>query len=115
MSESEYTQEWCRQFYAKLAPNGTWAVPRSGLVFTKRDGKLVLTARLPWKLGMPGNARALYEYQVDDFEAHRREFGAAGIEVVDGTGEEVIDKVEAEVIPMRPLDGSRRASSNGHS
>lgn len=72
---------WCRQLYNSLADNGVWAVPRSGLVFTKKDGALVLTARMPYDERMPGDAAALSAYQQNDYECIKREFAAAGIDV----------------------------------
>jgi hypothetical protein len=37
-----------------LREGGVWGVPACGLMFMKRDGKLVLTARMPWMPEMAG-------------------------------------------------------------
>ena len=72
---------WSEMMFAVLAEGGTWGVPRSGLVFTKREGKLVLTAAMPFEPGMPGDADDLREYQDADYGIIKRAFEAAGIEV----------------------------------
>ena len=65
---------WCRMVFDSLNEGGTWAVPRSGLIFTKRDGKLVLTLRMP---EVPN------EIQDEDFELIRQHFALAEIQVVE--------------------------------
>jgi hypothetical protein len=76
--------EWCRQMWTSLADGGTWAIPRSGLIFIKRGGKLVLSMAMPYmqemeKIGVtPESLRA---HQDSDFEATREHFGRVGVEV----------------------------------
>lgn len=73
--------EWCRQCFALIADGGTWAVPRSGLIFTRRGEDLALTkivCVVPVKESR------------DDYRTIRREFKKAGITVYDETG--VFDK-----------------------
>jgi hypothetical protein len=66
---------WCQQHFARLNEGGTWIVPRSNLVFTKRGDKLYLTERGPY---------TGYNQQ-EDLDLHRHHFGQAGIEIVDET------------------------------
>ncbi len=88
--------EWSRRTFGMIRVGGTWAVPRSGLIFTKvSEGKLTLTARMPWNEGIahsaqlgadvPSDQRELESYQQTDFECIARHFKAAGIEVEDNT------------------------------
>lgn len=73
---------WCRQLFDSLTENGRWGVPRSGLTFTKQDGKLVLTALAPYLDGKTiGDAVMWRKYQIDDFRLIKRQFAEAGIEV----------------------------------
>jgi hypothetical protein len=114
LSEAEYNADWSREHFRTLRQQGVWGVPRSGLVFQKRGDKLVLIERMPHDHSlvsgqpMPMGAAELRAYQDEDFEVIRREFGLAGIEVIDGTDGERIDKVTVEPDAMPPLDGSRR-------
>ena len=79
-----------------MANRGTWAVPRSGLIFTKEDeNTLTLTARMPWNEGIahsaqlgadvPKTQQELESYQLSDFEVIASHFRAAGITVRDNT------------------------------
>jgi hypothetical protein len=76
--------EWCRQHFASIREGGIWAIPRSGLIFTKRAGRLVLTAAMPWNPAMEGTitAEELRAQQYEEFEGNRQHFAAAGIEVI---------------------------------
>lgn len=38
---------WCRNQLRMLADGGIWVVPRSGLEFTRRGNRLVLTGMFP--------------------------------------------------------------------
>lgn len=50
--------EWSRRHFGMMANHGTWAVPRSGLIFTKTDeNTLTLTARMPWNEGIAHSAQ----------------------------------------------------------
>ena len=57
-------------------------VPRSGLIFTRRKGQLVLTAQMPHDAMMPMSADELTDYQRIDYARVKREFLKAGIDVV---------------------------------
>jgi hypothetical protein len=80
---------WCRDLFALLNEGGEWGVPRSGLVFTKRGPKLVLTKVLPYTpeleegykegLDVPANAEDLLDYQRRDYEVISSYFLDAGI------------------------------------
>lgn len=39
----EYVLDWCRNLVALIADNGTWSVPRSGLVFRANKPAKTLT------------------------------------------------------------------------
>lgn len=73
---------WCRATWAMMAEGGTWGIPRSGIIFTKREGKLVLTDAMPYTSEMPMSEKELKEFQDSDFEATREEFGLIGVEVI---------------------------------
>lgn len=73
--------EWCKLIWRGLSEGGVWGVPRSGLIFRKSDGKLVLIDRMPVMPGMPLSEKELEEYQDSDYEVIREHFAAAGIEV----------------------------------
>lgn len=88
--------EWSRQFFRTLRDGGTWGVPRSGQVFTKRGTELVLTERMPWDPAMPGSEAEFRAYQEDDYEVIKRHFEAAGVTVrkdLQG-GKDMADKAE---------------------
>jgi hypothetical protein len=76
---------WSRDQYDIIRVGGVWGVPRSGLMFTKRDGWLELTARMPYSPLMPLTAEQLREQQQNDFDIIQRYFAAAGIPVIDKT------------------------------
>ena len=78
--------EWCRQLWASLADGGRWAIPRSGLIFAKRKGKLVLLTAMPWMPEMKGTitAKQLKQQQDSDFNATVENFGAIGVKVERG-------------------------------
>lgn len=73
---------WSKNHFRMMKDGGAWAVPRSGLIFTKRGERLELTARLPYDPAMPMSQTEMREYQESDFECIKRNFGAAGIAVV---------------------------------
>lgn len=78
----DYTK-WCLNLFNTLAEGGVWGVPRSGLIFTRRKGQLVLTALMPHDGAMPMLADELTEYQRTDYARIKREFLKAGIDVVE--------------------------------
>ncbi len=74
-------QEWSRKMFAAMKDGAVWGVPRSGLIFTKRDGGLVLTAEMPWIPFLPMKRADWWEHQTTDFNAIKEHFGAVGIRV----------------------------------
>ena len=82
---------WCRSLFESLNERGIWGVPRSGLIFEKRGGSLVLVKWMPWMDELaeaaaagddvPADAAALRAYQDADYELIRSRFEAAGISV----------------------------------
>jgi hypothetical protein len=85
MESSEiFHADWCRSIFALVAEGGTWGVPRSGLLFRKQDGKLVLYAEMPYDPAMPITPEQLREQQDSEFESIRRHFAAADVEVTKG-------------------------------
>jgi hypothetical protein len=84
---------WCRSHFDTMADGGIWAVPRSGLIFTRRGEALELTSRMPWTeeiaraavddWNVPANAEALRAYQDADYDLIRSRFEQAGITVRD--------------------------------
>lgn len=86
---------WSRSHFNHMREDGgIWAVPRSGLVFTRRGDELVLTARMPWTPELEAAARAgqdvpksaaeLASYQDMEYETIRDRFERAGIKVRKG-------------------------------
>lgn len=78
----EFSVLWSKAMFAQLAEGGVWGVPRSGLLFQKRDDKLVLIDAMPHMEGMPISDEELREQQKSDFENIRDVFKQAGIEVI---------------------------------
>ncbi len=78
--------QWSATQFALLSEGGIWAVPRSGLIFTRRGMTLTLTALMPHDPAMPINERQLLEQQHSDFELISRYFRAAGVTMADETG-----------------------------
>ena len=80
--------EWSRQQFEQMADGGAWAVPRSGLIFVRHGTRLVLTARMPYVVGMPVAKDVFREQQRREFESIKRHFEAAGIAVIDASKDE---------------------------
>ena len=80
---------WSLNLWESLRDRGVWAVPRSGLIFQKRQAERVLavTARMPHDPAMPVTAVELAEQQDSDVEAIRRRFERLDIAVIDETRE----------------------------
>lgn len=86
---------WSRQRFNMMRDGGTWAVPRSGLIFTRRGNELHLTAKMPFMQEMadaardgrdvPATREELESHQQQDFDCIAREFRRAGIETIDKT------------------------------
>lgn len=81
--EQAGSKAWCSQLFNNLAEGGTWAVPRSGLIFSKRGGKLVCSTRMPHMAEMPLSAAELTRQQDADVAVIRRHFAAVDIPVED--------------------------------
>lgn len=78
---------WSRGIFDGLRPDGgVWAVPRSGLIFTRRGESLILTARLPWSSSMSIPQADLEALQSGDYDAIALHMLAAGVPVSDSTG-----------------------------
>ncbi len=88
---TEQDKNWSIMRFAMMRDGSVWAVPRSGLIFTRRGDVLVLTARMPWTeeleqaaadgLDVPPSAEAFVAYQNADYEVIAERFEAAGITV----------------------------------
>lgn len=87
--------EWCKQIFSAMNDGAIWGVPRSGLIFKKEKGKLILAQRMPYLPEMssaftagdsvPPSPSALEKHQQSDVDAITAHFRAAGIEVEDRT------------------------------
>lgn len=72
---------WCRTHFAMMAEGGAWGVPRSGLLFRKQAGALILYGVMPYDERMPITAEQLREQQDGEYDGIRQAFEAAGIVV----------------------------------
>jgi hypothetical protein len=82
-----HDQQWSLNLFNRIAEGGTWAVPRSGLVFRKEKGSLVLVARMPYTdeiraaaadgRDVPQDAETLRQYQDSDYAKIVEVFGGA--------------------------------------
>lgn len=81
---------WLAEMWEMLRDGGVWGVPRSGLIFEKREAERVLavTARMPWMSAMPCSAAELDEQQRDEVEGIRARLEQVGITVIDETRED---------------------------
>lgn len=79
------THGFARGVWNMLRDGGTWAVPRSGLVYQKREDakQLALISRMPWMEGMPFPEEHLHSFQDDDHEGVEKIFAAIGIRVTE--------------------------------
>ena len=82
---------WCRKTFDVIRDGGGWGIPRSGLIFTKRNGRFELTERMPHDPAMPITASELREQQDREFSETVEHFAAAGIEVVDRIAQPIPD------------------------
>lgn len=78
---SHWDVEWCSVLYDSIVEGGTWAVPRSGMIFFKRGGGLVLVDTMPWETGMPITKEDLERQQRGEYDVIKEHFEAAGIPV----------------------------------
>jgi hypothetical protein len=74
---------WSRDHFRVMSDGGTWAVPRSGMVFVKHGNRLELSARMPHDPAMPITPEELQEQQQADFDIIKLHFEAAGVTVID--------------------------------
>ena len=81
--DSAESRAWCENHFRIMREGGTWGVPRSGLIFQKRSGKLVLTMRMPHMPQMPVTPEQLKRQQDGDFNVIRKHFAAVGVAVED--------------------------------
>lgn len=78
--------EWSRQHFRSMKIGGVWAVPRSGLVFTRTgETTLALTEVMPHVADMPMTPRELFDYQAGDFQAIQGYMKLAGVTCHDTT------------------------------
>lgn len=82
--------EWSRKHFGIMADGGTWAIPRSGLIFIKHGKELHLMARMPHDPAMPCTREQLQEQQDADFEITKVHFGAVGVVVLDKSTKESV-------------------------
>jgi hypothetical protein len=73
--------EWSRNQFRMLKDGGTWAVPRSGLIWQRRGDELILLTRMPWMKDMPITAEQLREQQDGDIKVIGEHMRAAGVKV----------------------------------
>ena len=73
--------EWSRHQFAMMKDGGVWGIPRSGVVFQRQGGELVLISRMPYTQEMPVTPAQLDQQQQADFDVVKAHFEAAGITV----------------------------------
>lgn len=78
--------EWSKNLFNNLKEGGVWAVPRSGLMFTKTNGSFALTKLMPWDPLMSFGKNELTKYQQEDYAIIAKHMRAAGISVTDNNG-----------------------------
>lgn len=87
-----YDVHWSQDLMKMIRIGGKWAVPRSGLVFTKTgEHELTLTEKMPFTPEMaeaasqgrdvPQTKEELEQYQQIDFNCIARHFRVAGVDV----------------------------------
>jgi len=81
------TETWARNMWAMLKDGGVWGVPRSGLMYRKEDGRLVLYTRMPWFTGLSVTPEILAERQDEDHAGIVALFKDIGVEVIDARTE----------------------------
>ena len=73
---------WSQAHFNLMADGGTWAIPRTGLVYRREGEALALVSRMPWHESMGITAERLRKWQDDEISAIRLNFEKAGISVV---------------------------------
>jgi hypothetical protein len=86
---------WCQTQHMMVKEGGTWAVPRSGLIFKRNAKGFELINNMPFlsemaqalqhepKMDIPKTPEELLGYQREDFRCIQRHFKAAKMEVTD--------------------------------
>jgi len=72
---------WSRNLFDSMKDGGTWAVPRSGMIFQRHGNELVLMTAMPHMAEMPITPKQLTEQQDGEFKSIKAHFEAAGIPV----------------------------------
>ena len=80
-TKDEMDRLWCQRIFNLLVEGGTWGVPRSGLVFKKQAGELVLVDMMPHVEDGLVTVNNLLRFQQEDYEAIKEKFELAGISV----------------------------------
>lgn len=83
MTVTDEGTSFARNLWAMLAEEGVWGVPRSGLMYRKKNGQLVLYARMPHHPQLPMTPLELHEQQDSDHAEIRVMFSTIGVEVVE--------------------------------
>ena len=81
---SDDVSGWCRNLWRTLRDGGSWAIPRSGLIFQKRGDQFVLIAAMPYdeKMAEIGvTPERLKQQQDADFRLTKEHFARVGVEV----------------------------------
>jgi hypothetical protein len=81
---------WSKHLFSTIKEGGTWAVPRSGLIFKKSSGSFILTNRMPWESGMSVGFKEFDNYQKEDYRLIAKHMKEAGIPVTDDTGLDIV-------------------------
>jgi hypothetical protein len=84
---------WSKNQWGRIREGGTWAVPRSGLIFKRTKDGFDLLSIMPFlpeladaaKAGrdVPPDAEALWDCQRSDFQCIRKNFREAGLSITD--------------------------------
>lgn len=73
--------EWASNLFKTLNEGGAWGIPRVGIIFRKRNGRMVLTDLMPHHPDMPISEQELLRQQEIMYRDCKRHFEAAGIPV----------------------------------
>jgi hypothetical protein len=88
--------DWCRGLWDSLRDRGVWGIPRSGLIFEKREEarEFAVVARMPHEEGMlrfdgePLTAAEFAVQQQAEVDGTRARFAVLGITVPESDREE---------------------------
>lgn len=81
----EPSREFAQSLWDRITDGGVWAVPRTGLLYTKDEAtnQMRLMMRMPWFPGLSVNANELAYHQDIDHQGVREMFFTIGVEVTD--------------------------------